>query len=267
MNMKYESMRAELLINSYIFYAVKERFSRKYNVSSINNEADFIKYLDKNEKDKIKRFFSFSHRPTLDEYLKNDHYQQIYFFDMVRLAFPVIYEISLAFEMNSVNLIDILIFSKKLDRFSLPDIVFFESSLINPKDKRSFIAVDIDTTEAEILKAKNIIQKIQKLKKSYKQKRTKKTIDSWDDKSIQIYLLIEKELINLRTEKKRITGKAIERTVISVIDEYSKRSGKNFEDKELEMVEMYRNHYYEIKSRYNLPTYREYNKILNLIPS
>jgi hypothetical protein len=276
--MNYEEIRYFLFTKTYIAKDLVSHLRRLYGVPI--KKGDWQKKVIKEHWDKILKTFFFKNFDYEKEKNPTERGLRLLFAinEVSKLLTPHIRRLAQILNINETLFRAFVLYNNVPKKLIGRDIIYTAWDEEPIKETGYYIKVDYNTQRQDILQAFDKIKflylqtgtekSFKKKNKSLLRLRKRRDIGKNDLKKIKIFLKIEKEIGNFLKYKKiykedykhEIITPAIERVVVKEL--------KNDESKdEMKLVNQYKGYYYDVISRYNLPTVRDLKNLHDLIQS
>ena len=286
--MKYEEIRYFLFVHSYIGKKACLELRKKYGVKISKKGTNWEeKVLKENfnliNKSIFYQSYDFINEDNPEERGLRTHYA---IDDVSKQLTPQIANLARQLKLNEHLLRVYILYNNIPKKLSGRDITFFATPYTPIIEMGHYIRIDKTTTKKELIEAYRYVKSLFKAieivqdkdsltkhsKKPIIRERKRKDIGKDDLKKIKIFFRIENEIPRVIKDKsneildykedykREIVGPAIERVVTKDLKEEDIK-------KERQMASLYKGYYYDIITRYNLPTFRDWTSIYGLISS
>lgn len=284
--MNYEQIRYYLFSKSYVGKVIIDEIRKKHKIDSNQTYSEWAKILTKD-------YFSILEEIRID-WSKEMGYETIIDWDFIWLnqddieskIFPEVSKLAQQLNFDTKMLMINILYNNVPKKLSTPNKVCFANKLRPIKEKGTYLRIDKNTTDKEVLEMLHNAKKYMFIVEDTKEKqpsnklkilnnKKRKDISKNDNQNFEIFKLVEnkiKKLIKEKEEKQKdfdyegeIVGPALKNVAVDLAIKINPNDESiEFENKIFKKV---KNIYYSILNRYGLPTYKQLKSILRLINS
>lgn len=281
--MDYQKIRYFLFTQSYIASEIVKKLRAKYRIKRNMTYPGWIKRIEKDHMDLLIKKQNEWKRILHREIPFNFEFIWLAVQDIEKELTPDIGKIAKILAIDEDLFRVLMLYDNVPKKLYPPQRIFYANELSPISDEGMYIKVDDRLTYPEMLKyfseAKNRLKSFPRNKNKIIKDKHRKDIGPGDEDKIQYFLQIEKEIIQLAKEKRKYKNPDEEASRSIVIDAIDQVAGditdteadkrKISEQKAGLLFTAWKKrlttYYYEITSRYNLPTSQDLISLLGLI--